>query len=144
MIENDDPGFVFPTRVGMFRMRKIKENNIHSFPHARGDVPPALAIRQPVVLFSPRAWGCSAGGDLVQIQNTVFPTRVGMFRFFAASFIHSGRFPHARGDVPSWTETAGGIEEFSPRAWGCSEIRLIRYRATMVFPTRVGMFRMRQ
>jgi len=74
--------------------------------------------------FSPHAWGCTEGAAGEARPDTVFPTRVGMYRTRndCAGFRH--RFPHTRGDVPS------------PGAW-----RAIPY---VIFPTRVGMYRPRR
>ena len=53
---------VFPTPVGMFRVRNLPEKGACSFPHARGDVPTVCAIAGGQSGFSPRPWGCSDRG----------------------------------------------------------------------------------
>ena len=50
------------------------------------------------------------------------------------------RFPRVRGDVPqqiiSWAKKQG----FSPRARGCSPLRMASYHLRLVFPACAGMF----
>ena len=50
-------------------------------------------------------------------------------------------FPHVRGGVPQ--EGLGELAkfEFSPRAWGCTEERLLWEYLSQVFPTCVGVYR---
>ena len=50
-------------------------------------------------------------------------------------------FPHPRGDGPEHFDSKGGIKEFSPPAWGWSDIQSKYRREPEVFPTRVGMVR---
>jgi len=132
---------VFPTRVGMFRPFFAPAFSESRFPHARGDVPVARTATPVPPSFSPRAWGCSGLSFLPPTIDSVFPTRVGMFRqktrvdglFFC--------FPHARGDVPVHRTSMDDGCMFSPRAWGCSGPRDAIPSRENVFPTRVGMFR---
>ena len=91
---------VFPTSVGMFRLKSWKTEKKGSFPHKRGDVPAVDAYYSIVVTFSPQAWGCSENISLIPRHNHVFPTSVGMFRKGASLILTRPRFPHKRGDVP--------------------------------------------
>jgi hypothetical protein len=52
-------GFVFPTRVGVFRMRSFLRICCAGLPHACGGVPAETAPRVGAAAFSPRVWGCS-------------------------------------------------------------------------------------
>ncbi len=111
---------VFPTRVGMFRLIKWPGMRDGGFPHPRGDVPFMPFLSANVVLFSPPAWGCSEYFGVGTITLSVFPTRVGMFRFLYVIQACRAGFPHPRGDVPKITREAEDGYAFSPPAWGCS------------------------
>ena len=132
---------VFPTRVGMFRRISGEVHRRAGFPHARGDVPSTPATFTAPFVFSPRAWGCSVLGRRQHRDNHVFPTRVGMFRFWRSARSTGRSFPHARGDVPKYRYRKDGGGKFSPRAWGCSFPYKSARGKSSVFPTRVGMFR---
>ena len=93
------------------------------------------------VLFSPHAWGCSGRGRGAQGRGGVFPTRVGMFRAMSLLCRVEACFPHTRGDVPQYNVGLTDDEMFSPHAWGCSCRPATKPMPTLVFPTRVGMFR---
>ena len=50
---------VFPACAGMFLLRSYRSRRTNGFPRVRGDVPSRLTLRRLLVLFSPRARGCS-------------------------------------------------------------------------------------
>ncbi len=52
-------GFLFPTRVGMFRGQRHQIAHADPFPHASGDVPCRNSSKSSGLDFSPREWGCS-------------------------------------------------------------------------------------
>ena len=52
-------GPVLPTRVGMFRTRRLTKPHCLRSPHTRGDVPLAALEAKLAAAFSPHAWGCS-------------------------------------------------------------------------------------
>ena len=93
--------------------------------------------------FSPRMWGCSVAFEEGRRRIAVFPTYVGMFRL--ADHQPSVRvcFPHVCGDVPPLNKRHNLGIQFSPRMWGCSGARALVLGGTLVFPTYVGMFRLR-
>ena len=109
----------------------------------RGDVPAIADSGEPWEGFSPHAWGCTDDGGDRTPEALVFPTCVGMYR--DADGIEEGRasFPHMRGDVPSLRMSIAHRFPFSPHAWGCTEVLLVRDRILAVFPTCVGMYRTR-
>ncbi len=72
----------------------------------------------------------------------VFPTPVGMFRFYEGWALTRLRFPHPRGDVPQTKWKQKPFEEFSPPPWGCSASLCAVSGLRPVFPTPVGMFRL--
>ena len=76
------PSCVFPTHVGMFRSRSRRRPPSHSFPHSRGDVPLLCRKIREWASFSPLTWGCSVPDGLTASRIAVFPTHVGMFRYF--------------------------------------------------------------
>ena len=48
---------MFPTRVGMNRIRHGWMNWLQSVPHSRGDEPLTASAHGSVILCSPLAWG---------------------------------------------------------------------------------------
>ncbi len=110
-------------------------------PHARGDGPRCLEREGWVKLFSPRAWGWSAGRRMLQAGLFVLPTRVGMVRGPSQSPKSGQGSPHARGDGPFKLSYKNQTERFSPRAWGWSAAGGDNSAASVVLPTRVGMVR---
>ena len=91
--------------------------------------------------FSPRPWGCSGRRRNGRRARALLPTPVGMFRPVRRSSSFRSASPHARGDVPS---RCGGLRSlicFSPRPWGCSDVRGFLFSACPLLPTPVGMFR---
>ncbi len=72
--------YVFPTHVGMDRLPLGYDSGGGSFPHARGDGPPAVWTSQAQVAFSPRTWGWTVPGVHCWVPRVVFPTHVGMDR----------------------------------------------------------------
>ncbi len=71
---------VLPTRVGMVRFRKSAREGFRRSPHPRGDGPPWATVTEPLVAFSPPAWGWSDRSVNPSGFGTVLPTRVGMVR----------------------------------------------------------------
>ena len=71
---------LFPTHVGMFRLREDNLACSLTFPHTRGDVPCTSLLLAAIVPFSPHTWGCSAADILGPLACILFPTHVGMFR----------------------------------------------------------------
>ncbi len=64
-----------------------------------------------------------------------------MARIGQKSTRQCGRFPHARGDGPQYTQWLQNPTMISPRAWGWPGDRAKRRAADGDFPTRVGMAR---
>ena len=134
-------GGVFPTRVGMVRLAPVTWPLATSFPHPRGDGPAESRSGAVAGVFSPPAWGWSAGQTRAGARGSVFPTRVGMVRSWRTKRKMSSGFPHPRGDGP--IEKGGSNERrvFSPPAWGWSGVSFALSSQNEVFPTRVGMVR---
>ena len=132
---------VFPTRVGMVRIKRVVSWLSAGIPHARGDGPCRIGAEGREVLYSPRAWGWSAVGRGPSSRRTVFPTRVGMVHLAGRPRRPNHRIPHARGDGPFGAALTYAKRQYSPRAWGWSEIATNNGPGPVVFPTRVGMVR---
>ena len=107
----------------------------------RGDGPSIARQCAPFPLFSPHAWGWS--GDIGSAYRSVrvFPTCVGMVRLHAQFALIGKRFPHMRGDGPACEPIDCRLRQFSPHAWGWSELFAVITAGTPVFPTCVGMVR---
>ncbi len=132
---------VLPTRVGMVRKVWLMRSYKLSSPHTRGDGPPecwSIPVRNA---FSPHAWGWSAGARVLQGEQQVLPTRVGMVRIEKGRGVVGGCSPHTRGDGPEWTYFRDNDCKFSPHAWGWSGTSRRLQSPNGVLPTRVGMVR---
>ena len=95
------PSRLLPTPVGMFRRCACISARSAPSPHARGDVPAALASIPSVSPFSPRPWGCSDPVIDSKAREMLLPTPVGMFRPPSGAQWQPLSSPHARGDVPA-------------------------------------------
>ena len=132
---------VFPTRVGMVRYRGGCCNQRGRIPHPRGDGPVRPYGPTQAQMYSPPAWGWSAGQWRGRVCEHVFPTRVGMVRVLVEGPIHLRRIPHPRGDGPSRACGRSCPWAYSPPAWGWSARQKRDLQHSQVFPTRVGMVR---
>ena len=151
---------VFPTRVGMDRLRRRQDGWTVRIPHTRGDGPAAMELLKGDFTYSPHAWGWTGMPETVRMNITVFPTRVGMDRLsqpvakpkqeyspHAWGWTTYGiqknttleSIPHTRGDGPPLRVTLMMNIPYSPHAWGWTNCfaRLVFHQ--LVFPTRVGM-----
>ena len=70
---------VFPACAGMFRWLTNGPMLSWGFPRVRGDVPSVIHSNADLILFSPRARGCSLSADLAPVFLHVFPACAGMF-----------------------------------------------------------------
>ena len=127
----------------MVRFLQTAMNDSRSFPHARGDGPLSGAFGAPSPGFSPRPWGWSACIAQVYPFGNVFPTPVGMVRVENSTTGADACFPHARGDGPPFKFIRRINQEFSPRPWGWSMLFRAADLEGFVFPTPVGMVRLR-
>ena len=134
-------GYVFPTHVGMDRIRKFQSLGCPCVPHARGDGPNVITPPMMLPACSPRTWGWTVRLPGACPSCRVFPTHVGMDRRRPSSICLSPRVPHARGDGPDGSQGVVELGGCSPRTWGWTAI-LTRFLAVAwVFPTHVGMDR---
>ncbi len=134
---------VFPTHVGMDRGGYAGGDYASSIPHARGDGPPTTGRFQGVSRYSPRTWGWTYGIGYNYLVDCVFPTHVGMDRGRVARLEAPGGIPHARGDGPAKKSAIGWRSRYSPRTWGWTEAGIHCGGLRGVFPTHVGMDRVR-
>ena len=84
--------------------------------------------------FSPHAWGWSAVVQGGTASAIVFPTRVGMVRCCLPGRKRAGRFPHTRGDGPTYALLLEALWGFSPHAWGWSAMRPTVVGESVGFP----------
>ncbi len=133
-------GHVFPTPVGVFPYDAAFAATIGGLPHARWGVSGHPPAGLPLLLSSPRPWGCFRGGSAVLGGRRVFPTPVGVF-LMSASMRRPGRgLPHARGGVSYYGKHLASSRQSSPRPWGCFPDCGARRWPVRVFPTPVGVF----
>ena len=71
--------FVFPTHVGVFPLSRCLKVEQLGLPHARGGVSVQHGLQLPVLLSSPRTWGCFYPESFKGKVDEVFPTHVGVF-----------------------------------------------------------------
>jgi len=71
---------VFPTGVGVYRVRRAHSIIKTRFPHRRGGVPYPNRPKARLRAFSPQAWGCTAKRAVAVTGHAVFPTGVGVYR----------------------------------------------------------------
>ena len=131
---------VFPTRVGMVRLRGWRLCRTAVFPTRVGMVRLDGGEGDGVFVFPTRV-GMVRRRAARSAAAFVFPTRVGMVRWSSVSGRPARGFPHPRGDGPFCARGRLRKEKFSPPAWGWSDIVLFTARPANVFPTRVGMVR---
>ena len=91
-------------------------------------------------MFSPRARGCSRLEERLRAMEAVFPACAGMFRSGASKTSKNPSFPRVRGDVPGTFRWSRPLDEFSPRARGCSAGLWGVLDDGLVFPAYAGMF----
>jgi len=132
---------LFPTPVGMLRQLQRAARSSKTFPHARGDAPETWISTFQTTDFSPRPWGCSdfAMDNLAPVP--LFPTPVGMLRFYLQYPLQAQAFPHSRGDAPQNVWPLKLLLIFSPLPWGCSGPGRHPFPGGRLFPTPVGMLR---
>ena len=111
---------VFPACAGMFLSCVVYDEAYNCFPRVRGDVPTGHIVFYVVMVFSPRARGCSRGHQSLDGFDLVFPACAGMFRNVSSCLGRTSCFPRVRGDVPLYREGLSHGQTFSPRARGCS------------------------
>ena len=113
---------VLPTRVGMVRRCSARRCARLCSPHTRGDGPIAAAVTSVPAEFSPHAWGWSGAMNRSTEATHVLPTRVGMVRMCGLSLDAGVCSPHTRGDGPVGLVGRVVCRQFSPHAWGWSDI----------------------
>ena len=130
----------FPTPVGVFPDQRNQSSWSTQFPHARGGVsiPNRYAGAQSGV--SPRPWGCFSSVKPHAVESDSFPTPVGVFLIDRAIEMPFSKFPHARGGVSDCMLDIEGLDEVSPRPWGCFPQHVSARHAKASFPTPVGVF----
>ena len=102
--------------LGVYARGKLADR----FPRVRGDVPRNEKLLKHQSAFSPRARGCSALVEALNVLAPVFPACAGMFP-------RSGSVSNPAGP-------------FSPRARGCSALWNVLESLGGVFPACAGMF----
>ncbi len=133
--------WVFPTPVGMDRLKTAKSLPTTCIPHARGDGPRSSPTTTTAWQYSPRPWGWTDGFPWDEPAEAVFPTPVGMDRDLRRRPQPPGSIPHARGDGPTVSLGMNLLRRYSPRPWGWTDVRDEVEAFGLVFPTPVGMDR---
>ena len=99
------PGYpvVFPTGVGVDRAASPSNSRSRRFPHRRGGGPLRVSSGGRLLQFSPQAWGWTVAVPIGALTGGVFPTGVGVDRFFSDVF----------GDMPFVFPTGVGVDRES-------------------------------
>ena len=137
------PGAVFPTCVGVFSTSPTSLTTPPSLPHVRGGVSWMICLAGPDAASSPRAWGCFSFPTTHVRLWCVFPTCVGVFPRSGIASSACSSLPHVRGGVSTAAMSSQRTKTSSPRAWGCFWEPLHLLRPPDVFPTCVGVFRLK-
>ena len=114
---------VFPTSVGVFPLKAMRDEMRASLPHVRGGVSPSKDGYAFGLLSSPRPWGCFSGSGSESQYSAVFPTSVGVFPHSLLLFCRVMGLPHVRGGVSVSRGFARHNRASSPRPWGCFQSR---------------------
>ena len=136
---------VFPTRVGVDLDQVIIVDFSHSFPHTRGGGPVAASgVFETATVFPTRVGVDRPRAEHGGAMRKVFPTRVGVDRTMKLRHFLLRRFPHTRGGGPRTYIIYVSGTQFSPHAWGWTA-RVVGPAGTRgVFPTRVGVDRVKK
>ena len=111
---------VFPACAGMFRRLRTAQCRKPGFPRVRGDVATRRNSALGLLVFSPRARGCSLAAAKFHGFSGVFPACAGMFL--------------------NTSMVSPMVSLFSPRARGCSAVLSEGRFTVTVFPACAGMF----
>ena len=128
----------------MVRQVQLVAHDLGHFPHTRGDGPTTWMIAAPSERFSPHPWGWSDGSPSAAYLRRIFPTPVGMVRIPVSTVFSGPHFPHTRGDGPQNCATVFITGKFSPHPWGWSAEHPGFRGPSVIFPTPVGMVRLRR
>ncbi len=132
---------LFPTSVGVYRKGSFSLPTHNTIPHERGGVPLMKLIKTLENIYSPRAWGCTGSGILHRAEVRLFPTSVGVYRLPSTATNRPLSIPHERGGVPYGGNSQGSVKRYSPRAWGCTDVKGEQSAIVFLFPTSVGVYR---
>ncbi len=109
---------VFPTHVGMNRLRTHGWLICNRIPHTRGDEPASWhAATVPCVVF-PTHVGMNRLGAPERITGAVFPTHVGMNRGTTQRAENSHVFPTHVGMNRNGEHSNRSKNQYSPHTWG--------------------------
>ncbi len=133
----------FPTPVGMARSSSSGVGFRAGVPHACGDGPNALKLKELAAVSSPRLWGWPEKSPLLLSFFPEFPTPVGMARPRSPRGTPRPGVPHACGDGPPNVASHVWALRSSPRLWGWPGPRGPHRNPLGEFPTPVGMARRR-
>ncbi len=92
---------------------------------------------------SPRAWGCFFSQKSKPGSVLVVPTGEGVFLRSLAVVLPERSRPHGRGGVSPLQRDRCSSRCSSPRAWGCFRPSFIGSWSSIVVPTGVGVFLLR-
>ena len=126
--------------MGVFPLADWYLEGAKSLPHTRGGVSYLKGKADALYESSPHAWGCFFSDALSRALGKVFPTRVGVFLGAQQEFESEPGLPHTRGGVSSFHLFFSQLLQSSPHAWGCFFMTGHLVGASVVFPTRVGVF----
>ena len=131
---------VFPTHVGVFPPASASPRAASCLPHTRGGVSGEGALQHPQEGSSPHTWGCFFGLAHARLDESVFPTHVGVFLQHVKRIQVDAGLPHTRGGVSCTRKNKGVPMLSSPHTWGCFRGQRGPERFQLVFPTHVGVF----
>jgi len=110
---------MFPTHVGMNRVRRGVEGLYPHVPHTRGDEPSTGFLLMVGQLHVPHTRGDEPAGKKFPCPAShMFPTHVGMNRISWPDTTNCSHVPHTRGDEPPDNSHFSTHAICSPHTWG--------------------------
>jgi len=91
--------------------------------------------------LSPRMWGCTGIGPPSDLNISIVPTHVGVYRNSCCYRIYYQNCPHACGGVPFGSWSCCQDSSLSPRMWGCTDTLELHFDSSLIVPTHVGVYR---
>ena len=128
---------MYPTRVGMNRDprsicdrgRRVphacgdepefgsRKRITESVPHARGDGPMGQPAYSNKTTYALRVWGRTNNSAAYRVTVLVYPTYVGMNRWYVRTRVAAGSTPQPW-DEPTGADIMNPLDKCTPRVWG--------------------------
>ena len=109
---------VCPAYAGMFQMKFGCRTCPACLPHARGDLPLAIALSLALISSAPLTWGCTLHRRAQDRLREGCPAYAGMLPLYTKTSDSRFSLPHIRGDLPVVAVFHRGRATVTPHARG--------------------------